>query len=234
MAEDQSIDRGELLTLTAAIVAAHVGNNAVAGADLGGLIQSVFETLRGLASVEPAASVELTPAVPIKRSVTDDHIVCLEDGKKLKMLKRHLMTDHGLSPKEYRARWGLRPDYPMVAPNYSAQRQALASRLASAPSRPTAASARAGSETKATAQDRGLISLPAEVAWPLFPSCVALGLRRSHITRSPVATPSWFLSPGCSIDSKERRSGASERLPEALDDRECRPNRLHRRGLRLP
>ena len=136
MAEDQSIDRGELLTLTAEIVAAHVGNNAVAGAEVSALIQSVYETLRGLASVEPAASVELTPAVPIKRSVTDDHIVCLEDGKKLKMLKRHLMTDHGLSPKEYRARWGLRPDYPMVAPNYSAQRQALASRLASAASRP--------------------------------------------------------------------------------------------------
>jgi predicted transcriptional regulator len=121
MAEDQSIDRGELLTLTAAIVAAHVGNNAVAGADLGGLIQSVFETLRGLASVEPAVS--------IRRSVTDDHIVCLEDGKKLKMLKRHLTTDHGLTPKEYRARWGLKADYPMVAPNYSAQRQALAKQI---------------------------------------------------------------------------------------------------------
>ena len=72
---------------------------------------------------------ELTPAVPIRRSVTDDHIVCLEDGKKLKMLKRHLMTDHGLTPEQYRARWGLRPDYPMVAPNYSAQRQVLAKQI---------------------------------------------------------------------------------------------------------
>ena len=99
MPEDQSIDRGELLALTAEIVAAHVGNNAVAGTDVGGLIQSVFDTLRGLASDEPAVSVELTPAVPIRRSVTDDHIVCLEDGKKLKMLKRHLMTDHGLTPE---------------------------------------------------------------------------------------------------------------------------------------
>ena len=106
MAEDQSIDRGELLALTAEIVAAHVGNNAVAGTDLGGLIQSVFDTLRGLASDEPAVSVELTPAVPIRRSVTDDHIVCLEDGKKLKMLKRHLMTDHGLTPEQYRATLG--------------------------------------------------------------------------------------------------------------------------------
>ena len=99
MAEDQSIDRSELLALTAEIVAAHVGNNAVAGAEVGALIQSVFDTLRGLASDEPAVSVELTPAVPIRRSVTDDHIVCLEDGKKLKMLKRHLMTDHGLTPE---------------------------------------------------------------------------------------------------------------------------------------
>ena len=129
MAEDQSIDRGELLALTAEIVAAHVGNNAVASTDLGGLIQSVFDTLRGLASDEPAVSVELTPAVPIRRSVTDDHIVCLEDGKKLKMLKRHLMTDHGLTPEQYRVRWGLRPDYPMVAPTYSAQRQVLAKQI---------------------------------------------------------------------------------------------------------
>jgi predicted transcriptional regulator len=126
MAEDKIIDRGELLALTAEIVAAHVGNNAVAGAEVSALIQSVFDTLRGLGSDEPKTTVELTPAVPIKRSVTDDHIVCLEDGKKLKILKRHLMTDHGLTPEEYRARWGLKADYPMVAPTYSAQRQALA------------------------------------------------------------------------------------------------------------
>ena len=112
MPEDQTIDRSELLALTAEIVAAHVGNNAVAGADVGGLIQSVFDTLRGLATDEPSAPVELTPAVPIRRSVTDDHIVCLEDGKKLKMLKRHLMTDHGMTPEEYRARWGLKPRLP--------------------------------------------------------------------------------------------------------------------------
>ena len=129
MAEDQSIDRGELLALAAEIVAAHVGNNAVAGTEVGALIQSVFDTLRGLASDEPAAPVELTPAVPIRRSVTDDHIVCLEDGKKLKMLKRHLMAEHGMTPAEYRAKWGLGPDYPMIAPNYSAQRQAFAKQI---------------------------------------------------------------------------------------------------------
>ena len=129
MTEEQSIERGELLALTAEIVAAHVGNNPVAGAEMGALIQSVFDTLRGLAFDEPATSVELTPAVPVRRSVTDDYIVCLEDGKKLKMLKRHLMTDHGLTPQEYRAKWNLRPDYPMVAPNYSAQRQTLAKQI---------------------------------------------------------------------------------------------------------
>ena len=123
MADDQNVTRSETLALTAEIVAAHVGNNAIAGADVGGLIQSVFDTLRGLASDEPKASMEPTPAVPIRRSVTDDHIVCLEDGRKLKMLKRHLITDHGLTPEEYRARWHLKPDYPMVAPSYSAQRQ---------------------------------------------------------------------------------------------------------------
>jgi len=129
MPEDKSIDRGELLALTAEIVSAHVGNNAIAGAEVGALIQSVFDTLSGLAANEPATAVELTPAVPIRRSVTDDHIVCLEDGKKLKMLKRHLMSDHGLTPEAYRAKWGLKPDYPMVAPNYSAQRQALAKQI---------------------------------------------------------------------------------------------------------
>ena len=88
----------------------------------------MFDTLGRLAADEPAAT-ELTPAVPIRRSVTDDYIVCLEDGKKLKILKRHLMSDHGLTPEEYRAKWGLKPDYPMVAPNYSAQRQAMAKQI---------------------------------------------------------------------------------------------------------
>ena len=129
MSEDQTIDRCEILALTAEIVAAHVGNNAVAGAEVVALIQSVFDTLNGLATNEPAGAGELTPAVPIKRSVTDDYIVCLEDGKKLKMLKRHLMTDHGMTPEAYRAKWGLKPDYPMVAPNYSAQRQELAKQI---------------------------------------------------------------------------------------------------------
>jgi predicted transcriptional regulator len=126
---DEQIERSELLALTAEIVAAHVGNNAVASTQVAGLIQSVFDTLGRLAADEPVAAAEQTPAVPIRRSVTDDHIVCLEDGKKLKMLKRHLMTDHGMTPETYRAKWGLRLDYPMVAPNYSAQRQSLAKQI---------------------------------------------------------------------------------------------------------
>ena len=126
MPEDKGVDRGELLALTAEIVAAHVGNNAVSGSEVGALIQSVFDTLRALATNEPSVSVELTPAVPVRRSVTDDYIVCIEDGKKLKLLKRHLMTAYGMTPEEYRAKWGLKPDYPMVAANYSTQRQTLA------------------------------------------------------------------------------------------------------------
>ena len=129
MAEDPSIDRGELLAHTAEIVSAHVANNAIAGHEVGVLIQSVFDALRGLATGEPTVSVELTPAVPIRRSVTDDHLVCLDCGKKMKMLKRHLMTEHGLTPEEYRARWGLKSDYPIVAATYSAQRQDLAKRF---------------------------------------------------------------------------------------------------------
>ena len=124
----ETIDRSELLALTAEIVSAHVGANAVTGGDVAGLIQSVFDTLSGLGTVD-AAPAALTPAVPIKRSVTDDYIICLEDGKKLKMLKRHLMTAYGMTPEEYRTKWGLKPDYPMVAPNYSAKRQELAKKI---------------------------------------------------------------------------------------------------------
>ena len=121
-----TIDRSELLTLTAEIVSAHVGNNEAG--DVAQLIQTVFDTLSGL-SAEEAAPAALTPAVPIKRSVTDDYIVCLEDGKKLKMLKRHLMTDYGMTPEAYRAKWGLKADYPMVAPNYALKRQELAKKI---------------------------------------------------------------------------------------------------------
>ena len=128
MPEEQTINRSEILALTSEIVAAHVSNNSVAEDNLSQLIQSVFDTLNALASDGPAP-VELTPAVPIKRSVTDDYLVCLEDGKKLKMLKRHLMTVYGMTPDAYRAKWGLKADYPMVAPNYALKRQELAKKF---------------------------------------------------------------------------------------------------------
>jgi len=124
----ETIDRSGLLSLTAEIVSAHVGNNSVTGGDVAGLIQSVFNTLIGLGSKE-AAPAALTPAVPIKQSVTDDYIICLEDGKKLKMLKRHLMTAYKMTPEQYRAKWGLKFDYPMVAPNYALKRRELANKI---------------------------------------------------------------------------------------------------------
>ena len=129
MSEGNTISRSELLALTGEIVSAHLANNAVARDEVAPLIQSVFDKLSTLASDEAPSSVELTPAVPIRRSVTDDYIVCLEDGKKLKMLKRHLMTAYNMTPEEYRAKWNLGPDYPMVAPNYAATRSALAKSL---------------------------------------------------------------------------------------------------------
>ncbi len=127
MAED-TIDHSELLALTSDIVAAHVSNNAVPGTELSGLIEAVFSTLSGLSQpAEPV--VELKPAVPIKKSVTDDYLICLDDGKKLKMLKRHLKTAYDMTPEDYRAKWGLGHDYPMVAPNYAKKRQELAKKI---------------------------------------------------------------------------------------------------------
>ena len=128
MSEEQTIDRSEILTLTSEIVSAHVSNNATRGDAVPELIQSVFDRLTALASDEPAPT-QLTPAIPIRKSITDDYIVCLEDGRKLKMLKRHLMTAYGMTPEEYRARWGLKADYPMVAPNYAKKRQELAKKI---------------------------------------------------------------------------------------------------------
>lgn len=121
-------DRRDLLDLTTGIVAAYVGANPVGQTDLPDLIQAVHEKLAAL-GIEPEAAVPPTPAVPIKKSLTKAHLVCLEDGKKFKSLKRHLMTSHGMTPAEYRIRWGLPHDYPMVAPDYAATRKALAEKI---------------------------------------------------------------------------------------------------------
>jgi predicted transcriptional regulator len=115
-----------LLTLTADIVAAHVSNNSVAVNDLPNLIQNVHSALASISSSGSAPEAKPEPKVSIRASVKPEYIVCLEDGKKQKMLKRHLMTNHGMTPDEYRQKWGLAADYPMVAPNYAEQRRALA------------------------------------------------------------------------------------------------------------
>lgn len=120
----------ELLRLATEIVSAFVSKNSISAADLPGMIKTVHSTLTDLEQGGPAAGAqELNPAVPVKKSVTPEYIVCLEDGKKLKMLKRYLRSQYGLSPEEYRARWGLPADYPMVAPNYAAQRSKLAKQI---------------------------------------------------------------------------------------------------------
>ena len=117
----------DVLRLTAKIISAHVGNNQVAADALPQLIQSVHRSLATVGTAEPApASAPLTPAVPIRRSVFPDHIVCLEDGKKLKMLKRYLHVRYGMTLGQYRERWGLPADHPMVAPNYASHRSSLA------------------------------------------------------------------------------------------------------------
>lgn len=115
-----------LITLTADIVAAHVSNNSVAVNDLPQLIQNVHGALAGLTGVPTVPEAKPEPKVPVRSSIKPDYIVCLEDGKRLKMLKRHLMTHYSLTPDQYRQKWGLPSDYPMVAPNYAEQRRVLA------------------------------------------------------------------------------------------------------------
>jgi len=121
--------KDELLALTVDIVSSHVANNSVAVAELPTLIENVFQSLSGLGNEVAAPPVRPKPAVSIKNSVTPDFIICLEDGKKLKMLKRHLKSQYDMSPEDYRARWELAPDYPMVAPNYADQRRMLAKKI---------------------------------------------------------------------------------------------------------
>ena len=126
---DKHLNKEELLAHTAEIVSSHVANNTVAVKDLPNLIENVFNTLAGLNEESSSVTEKIKPAVPIKRSITPDYLICLEDGKKLKMLKRHLKSQYGLTPEEYRVRWGLPSDYPMVAPNYANERRRLAKEI---------------------------------------------------------------------------------------------------------
>ena len=126
---DETQSRRDLLDLTSRIVSAHVSNNTVSVGDLPELIRHVYGTLASLNERSQTQLDRPLPAVPIRRSVMPDHIVCLEDGKKLKMLRRHLKTAYNMTPDEYRERWSLPADYPMVAPNYAAQRSELAKKI---------------------------------------------------------------------------------------------------------
>ena len=129
-AMQQKAEQGEILRMTAEVVAAYVGNNSLSATQLPEVINTVYGTFNRVNGATTLANGQpQKAAIPVRRSITPDYIVCLEDGKKLKMLKRHLRTVYGLSPDEYRAKWRLPTDYPMVAPNYSKQRSAFAKKI---------------------------------------------------------------------------------------------------------
>lgn len=130
MSAEANTKTEDLLRLATNIVSAYVGNNPIPVTDLPGMIKSVYATLGGLSGLSPAdAGTTQKPAVNIKKSITPEFIVCLEDGKKLKMLKRYLRSRYRLTPEEYRTKWGLPADYPMVAPNYAEQRSQFAKKI---------------------------------------------------------------------------------------------------------
>src|SRR5262249_44789461 len=130
MQDTNTVSAEELLRMTTEVAAAYVSNNNLPSAQLPEVIKTIHESLTALNGAGAQAEAEPpTPAVPIKKSITPDYIVCLEDGKKLKMLKRHLRSTYNMTPEEYRQRWSLPADYPMVAPNYAAQRSAFAKKI---------------------------------------------------------------------------------------------------------
>ena len=153
----------DLINLTADIVAAHVSNNNMPAADVPTLIQTVYAALEKASAPAEAEAPKPEPAVSIRASVKNDHIVCLEDGKKLKMLKRYLRTNYNMSPEEYRAKWGLPRDYPMVAPAYAEQRKDLAKKIGLGRKRPEPA-------TKATKVPNGTEALKKPRGRPVKPT----------------------------------------------------------------
>jgi len=122
----EEVSRVELLSMTTDVVSSYVSNNTVSVEDLPAVVEQVFRSLSSVNAEGSLSADRPQPAVPIKRSITPDYLICLEDGKKLKMLKRHLKTAYDMSPEQYRERWGLPSDYPMVAPSYAARRSELA------------------------------------------------------------------------------------------------------------
>ncbi|MGQ0741577.1 MAG: MucR family transcriptional regulator [Alphaproteobacteria bacterium] len=130
VSEEERLKSDDILRLTSEIVAAYLRNNPVPASEVPAMIKNVHATLGGLAeSIRGEGAPAQKPAVPVKRSVTPEHIICLEDGKKLKMLKRYLRSNYNMTPEEYRAKWGLPADYPMVAPNYAKQRSEFAKKI---------------------------------------------------------------------------------------------------------
>ena len=123
---NEGANHDELLVLTSEIVSSYVANNKLEAHEITSVIEQVYKSLSGLGGASSLVADRPQPAVPIKKSVQPDHIICLEDGKKLKMLKRHLKTAYNMTPEDYRERWGLPADYPMVAPNYAEKRSRLA------------------------------------------------------------------------------------------------------------
>ena len=141
---DTPVSDHDLLRMTADVVTAYVGNNTVAPTELAEVIRTVHGSLRQAQAGEAAAAAPPKPAVPIKKSITPDYLICLEDGRELKMLKRHLRTTYNMTPDEYRAKWGLDPDYPMVAPNYARRRSEFAKQIGLGQKRRRAGSADGG------------------------------------------------------------------------------------------
>jgi len=129
MQNTNEMSSAELLGMATDIVSSFCSNNQVEMSEIPKMIKQVYNSLAELGGMRPATPDRPEPAVPVKKSVTDEYIVCLEDGKKLKMLKRHLKTSYNMTPEQYRERWGLSPDYPMVAPNYAKQRSFLAMKI---------------------------------------------------------------------------------------------------------
>ena len=125
----EKANAGDLLRMTAEVAAAYVGNNALPATQLPEVIKTIYSSIAALEGGGPVGAAGLRPIVPVKKSIAPDYIICLEDGKKLKMLKRHLRTSYGMTPEEYRIKWGLPADYPMVAPNYAEQRSAFAKKI---------------------------------------------------------------------------------------------------------
>ena len=182
-------DSADLINLTADIVSAHVANNKIATSEVAALIQTTYEALSKADAPAPELPPAPEPAVPIRSSVKNDYIVCLEDGKKLKMLKRYLRTNYSMSPEEYRTKWALPRDYPMVAPAYAEQRRGLAKQigLGRKPAATPAAAAAPAAKAKPAKAVKGLEAARAHLTGD---APKAAAPKRGRPTKAKTETPS--------------------------------------------